>query len=118
MAVGSSGTAISGDILVGGNALSLVVQSKGLANWFWNTVVGFVESSSNSGLEGSAVSVAWNSGSSVDLSVRSVHSDVAVEWSWHGVGVWVEASVAVTATSGNSWLDGGTGVADVELLTN
>lgn len=39
VAVGSGGTTVSGDILIGGDGLSFVIQSKGLANWLWNTVI-------------------------------------------------------------------------------
>lgn len=37
--VGSSGTTVSGDVLVSRDGLLLVVQSKGLTDWLWNTVV-------------------------------------------------------------------------------
>lgn len=119
MTVGSTGAAVSGDVLVSRDCLSRVGHSKLLANWLRNAVVRLVERAVDGGLEGSAISSAWHTGSNVDLLIGSVDSNVAVErvdWGAWRRDSWVEAGVATTAASGQSWLEGRAVVVHSQLV--
>lgn len=98
-----------------------IVELQGTAEGVWDTGEEGHVVRSNTGVDRGALSVAKLLGSGLEAwDVGGVESDVALEWwGWDSLSAsWVEASISITAASGDSGFRRGTVVVNSELVAD